>query len=135
MTGSLHSYWTQLVWLSNVGSAHSAYRAWVRSNEFKGLNPSFKAEILFSLALTWLVGTATRAMLRGLWEPCANVLDVDSMPRRAEPPAPTKKSLRLGSSFSGSAVWLSEVSDLFFLFICDIHPSEAFGSFNVIPRK
>ncbi len=126
MTGLLHSYWTQLVWLPNDdGSVLTAYSGCVRSNEFKGLNPSFKAEILFSLALTWLVGTATRAMLRGLCEPCANVLDVDSTPRRAEPPAPTKNSLRLDSSLSGSAEWLSEVSDFFFLFIGDIHSSEA----------
>src|SRR5450631_2315142 len=136
LTGSLHSYCTQLVRLPVTCSAHRAYRAWVRSNEFSGVNPSFNEEIRFSLVITMLVGTATRAMLRALWGACANALDPESKPRTAVPPTPTRNSRRLGSRVSRYLARLAEILDLFSLFMFDFPLQRLLiGAHQWSPRK
>src|SRR5579871_3951169 len=95
-TGSLHSYCTQVARSSESHGDQNAYTGWERSNELPGAKPSFKAEILFSLSMVRLLGTATRAMFKAVPGSSADALAPPSAFNTAALPTPAMNSRRLG---------------------------------------
>src|SRR5579859_3069790 len=107
-TGSLHSYSTQVARSSDSHGDQNAYTGCERSNEFPGAKPSFKAEILFSLSIVRLLGTATRAIFKAVPGSSADALLPPSAFNTAALPTPAMNSRRLGPVGNSSCTSLAD---------------------------